>query len=490
MIAVGETVGNYRVAAKLGEGGMGQVFLAEHPVIGSKVAIKAVHSHFARNPDVVSRFVTEARAVNQVGHEHIVSITDFGTTPAGDFYFVMEYLQGQMLSDEIGRPFAPGRALNIATQIADALQASHEQGVIHRDLKPGNVLLVEREGTPDFVKVFDFGLAKLIGKDGTVPTHSTGAGIVMGTPFYMSPEQCAGNVEVDQRCDIYALGVILFEMLTGCVPFTGDGYGEVMLKHVNQAPPSACALVPTLPPTIDEILHRAMAKMPAERFQTMAELRLALMDVAAMFSAPPLPTSRPRRLSGPSEILPGTGELIQTESPRPKHKHRGMFLAGAAALAVAAVANVGFRRAGPATAAAGPAASHAAANPATVRVNFTSDPDGATVSRKDGTVLGLTPLSTQMPYNDGPVEVVIQKAGFQSKTVAFVPNMPIPVLAVLRKDPARTGGPAPQTTAPPPRPRATARPAVASTPPAQMPTRSARARDIDRDDDVMAPTTW
>ncbi len=195
MIAVGETVGNYRVAAKLGEGGMGQVFLAEHPVIGSKVAIKAVHSHFARNPEVVSRFVTEARAVNQIGHEHIVSITDFGTTTAGDFYFVMEYLQGQMLSDEIGRPFPPGRALNIAAQIADALQASHDQGVIHRDLKPGNVLLIEREGTPDFVKVFDFGLAKLIGKDakdGAIPTHSTGAGIVMGTPFYMSPEQCSG----------------------------------------------------------------------------------------------------------------------------------------------------------------------------------------------------------------------------------------------------------------------------------------------------------
>src|SRR6185312_9991025 len=123
MIAVGDTVGNYRVTAKLGEGGMGQVFLAEHPVIGSKVAIKAVHSHFARNPEVVSRFVTEARAVNQIGHDHIVSITDFATTPAGDFYFVMEYLQGEMLADQIGRKtFSPARAFNIAAQIADALQ--------------------------------------------------------------------------------------------------------------------------------------------------------------------------------------------------------------------------------------------------------------------------------------------------------------------------------------------------------------------------------
>ena len=495
MIAVGETVGNYRVAAKLGEGGMGQVFLAEHPVIGSKVAIKAVHSHFARNPEVVSRFVTEARAVNQIGHEHIVSITDFGTTTAGDFYFVMEYLQGQMLSDEIGRPFPPGRALNIAAQIADALQASHDQGVIHRDLKPANVLLIEREGTPDFVKVFDFGLAKLIGKDpkdGAIPTHSTGAGIVMGTPFYMSPEQCSGGAAVDHRCDIYALGVILFEMLSGCVPFTGEGYGEIMLKHVNEAPPSVCALVPTLPAAIDQIVQRAMAKAPEARFQTMAEMRLALLDVAATFSAPPVADVRPRRLSGPSEILRGgTGELIHTESPRPKRKHRGMFLVGAAALAVGAFVNVGFRRAAPPAAGAVAAASQAPANPEAVRVNFSSDPNGATVSRKDGTVLGTTPLSTQIAYSDAPVEVVIQKAGFQSKTVAFVPNMPIPVLAVLRKETARAPEQAPAPAAASDSPRVTHEPSVATARPARTAApRTTRVSDVDRDDDVMAPTTW
>ncbi len=497
MIAVGETVGNYRVTAKLGEGGMGQVFLAEHPVIGSKVAIKAVHSHFARNPEVVSRFVTEARAVNQIGHENIVSITDFGTTPAGDFYFVMEYLHGQMLSDEIGRPFPARRALNIAAQIADALQASHDQGVIHRDLKPGNILLIEREGTADFVKVFDFGLAKLIGKegrDGAIPTHSTGAGIVMGTPFYMSPEQCAGTAEVDQRCDIYALGVILFEMLTGCVPFTGDGYGEVMLKHVNEAPPSVCALVPALPATVDQILQQAMAKAPSDRFQSMAELRLALLDVAA--TLPAAPDARPRRLSGPSDIVRGgTGELIFTEHPRPKRKHRGMFLAGAAALAVGAVANLGFRRAAPPAAAALPAASQAAATPEAVRVNFSSDPGGATVSRKDGTVLGTTPLSTQIAYSDTPVEVLIQKPGFQPKTVAFVPNMPIPVVTVLRKDAPLAGErtvPAPQPSEPAGRSRVATRGSVAATRPAQTPgsAPAAHVSEVGGDDDVMAPTTW
>jgi serine/threonine protein kinase len=489
MIAVGETVGNYRVTAKLGEGGMGQVFLAEHPVIGSKVAIKAVHSHFARNPEVVSRFVTEARAVNQIGHDHIVSITDFATTPAGDFYFVMEYLQGEMLADQIGRKtFSPARALNIAAQIADALQASHDQGVIHRDLKPGNVLLIEREGTPDFVKVFDFGLAKLTGKDGTVPTHSTGAGIVMGTPFYMSPEQCSGNAEVDHRCDIYALGVILFEMLTGRVPFTGDGYGEVMLKHVNEPPPSARALIASLPPAVDEILARAMAKDPAVRFQSMGEFRAALLELEAALSPPPV-VGRTTPISRPSVMLAGTGELIPSSVPRPKRTHHGVLLAGVAALALAVVANFGFRRAPVlvAAATADAAGARAARNPDTVRVNFSSDPVGATVLRKDGTVIGTTPLSTDVAYSESPVDVVIVKPGFAPKSLSFVPNMPIPVVAVLRKAAPADSHPTPAVAAARSTP---ARPRVARAATGTRPAHRASQTDIDHDDDLLAPTTW
>ena len=489
MIAVGDTVGNYRVTAKLGEGGMGQVFLAEHPVIGSKVAIKAVHSHFARNPEVVSRFVTEARAVNQIGHDHIVSITDFATTPAGDFYFVMEYLQGEMLADQIGRKtFSPARAFNIAAQIADALQASHDQGVIHRDLKPGNVLLVEREGTPDFVKVFDFGLAKLTGKDGTVPTHSTGAGIVMGTPFYMSPEQCSGNAEVDHRCDIYALGVILFEMLTGRVPFTGDGYGEVMLKHVNEPPPSARGLIASLPPAVDEVLARAMAKTPAARYQSMAELRGALLELEAALSPPPVVVNRTTPISRPSVMLAGAGELIDSGALRPRRQHHGVLMAGLAALVVAVIANFGFRRASVPMAAATPdvAGSRGPRNPDTVRVNFSSDPIGATVLRKDGSVIGTTPLSTDVAYSETPVDVVIVKSGFAPKPLSFVPNMPIPVVAVLRKEQAPENRP---ETAMAAARNAPARPRVARAAAPSRPAHRSQA-DIDHDDDVLAPTTW
>ena len=279
MIDVGQSVGNYNITAKLGEGGMGTVFLAEHPVIGSKVALKAIHPQFARNADVISRFMNEAKSVNQIGHDHIVNITDFGNTADGDFYFIMEHLDGRSLAEAITQdgPFEPARALSIAAQIADALGSSHDHGIIHRDLKPENVILIGRDETQDFVKVLDFGLAKLTHPEAPL-THHTGVGAVMGTPFYMAPEQCEGKADLDHRTDVYALGVILFEMLTGMVPFGGLGYGEILIKQITVEPPAARSVRAELSPALDVILFRAMAKDPAARFQTMAELRAALLD--------------------------------------------------------------------------------------------------------------------------------------------------------------------------------------------------------------------
>jgi len=466
---------------------MGQVFLAEHPVIGSKVAIKAVHSRYARNPEVVSRFVTEARAVNQVGHDHIVDITDFGTTSAGDFYFVMEYLQGAMLSDRIGRPFPPARALNIAAQIADALQASHDQGVIHRDLKPANVLLITREGTPDFVKVFDFGLAKLIGTRSTPAAHHTGAGIVMGTPFYMSPEQCVGDAEVDHRCDIYALGVILFEMLTGRVPFGGEAYGDVLYKQINVSAQSVQSLVPGLPPALDALVARTLAKDPERRFQTMAELRSALLELEGALPAPAV-TPRARLLTPASEALASVGELVSADV-KPRKRHRGLLLGGVAVLVAVAAANVGLRPHGARVEAGTPAAAAPApaAAPSVVRVNFSSDPDGATVARQDGTVLGVTPLATEVPYSESATEVVMRRPGYATKTVAFVPNMPIPVFAVLKKQAAVAQGATDRTppTAHPPagdnRSRTVTHGRTA---------RTGRNTVDPHDDDTLPPSTW
>src|SRR6266700_599566 len=179
MIDVGQIVGNYKITAKLGEGGMGVVYLAEHPVIGKKVAMKAIHPELARNPEVVSRFMIEAKSVNQIGHEHIVDISDFGRTPEGEFYFVMEFLQGQAMAERLKQvvKMPPGQALNIAAQVADALSASHGHNIIHRDLKPENIYLVSRGANKDFVKVLDFGLAKLTSAGGEEKvSHKTRTG--------------------------------------------------------------------------------------------------------------------------------------------------------------------------------------------------------------------------------------------------------------------------------------------------------------------------
>jgi serine/threonine protein kinase len=278
LIEIGQTVGNYRVLEKIAEGGRGNVYLAEHPVIGRKAALKVIHPQHARNVDIVTRFVNEASALSRIRHEHIVEVTDFGRTPEGDFYFIMEYLEGRSLADAIvaEAPFAPARALELAAQIADALVASHAQGVIHRDLKPENVFLVTHGKEPDFAKVLDFGLAKLIhDNDGAAP--QTRAGLVMGTPYYMAPEQCVGARELDGRADVYALGVVLFEMLTGKLPFGGDSDDEVLMKQVTLPPPAVRSLVSDVPAALDAIVRRALAKAPADRFPSMAAFGEALL---------------------------------------------------------------------------------------------------------------------------------------------------------------------------------------------------------------------
>src|SRR5262249_52301133 len=188
-LGIGESLGNYRIVQKLGSGGMGTVYLAEHPLIGKRVALKVIHRDLSMNQDVVTRFFHEARAVNQIGHEHIVDITDYGQTHEGEYFFIMELLSGRSLSDlmELDGVLAPDRAFHIAVQVADALAASHAVGIVHRDLKPDNVFLIHRRGDNDFVKLLDFGLAKIqhAGDAGI-----TRRGVILGTPQYMSPEQC------------------------------------------------------------------------------------------------------------------------------------------------------------------------------------------------------------------------------------------------------------------------------------------------------------
>ncbi|HLK88771.1 MAG TPA: serine/threonine-protein kinase [Polyangia bacterium] len=475
MIDVGQTVGNYRITAELGEGGMGKVFLAEHPVIGRKAALKVIHPQFARNADVVARFVNEARAVTQIGHDHIVEVTDFGHTEAGDFYFIMEYLPGDMLSEQIGRlPFPPARAVDIAVQIADALEASHRQGVIHRDLKPDNIVLIARDGRPDFVKVYDFGLAKLTHPGDGAPTH-TETGIVMGTPFYMSPEQCDGRREVDHRADIYALGVILFQMLTGQVPFQGEGCGEVMAQHLTCTAPPVRRLAGDVPRALEAIVARALDKDPDRRFQTMADLRDALL-AARDADAAGVPATLPAAASAGHDD-PELGDL------RPKRNRSGALILGLGAFALVAVVNLGLHRL-----ATPVLAGTTARRAATVRVNFSSDPDGATVTTRDGAVVGVTPFSMEIPYGEAPVEYLVRKDGYVAKVSAFVPNLPMPVFAVLEKKesppppaPPPAAGVADVQADPPPEPRPAHARQHHPRPPVTMP--------VDGDD-IMRPSTW
>jgi serine/threonine-protein kinase len=514
MIQVGQTIGNYKITAKLGEGGMGVVYLAEHPVIGRKVAMKAIHPELSRNADVVSRFITEAKSVNQIGHEHIVDISDFGNTPDGEFYFVMEYLQGQAMAERLRQVsrMPLGQALAIGAQVADALDASHQHGIVHRDLKPENIYLVPRGTNRDFVKVLDFGLAKLTQGEEKV-SHKTRTGSVMGTPYYMAPEQCEGKASIDHRADIYSLGVILFEMLTGKVPFGGEGYGEIIVKHITMPPPSARSLIPELPPAIDLVLYRALAKDRSQRFQTMQELGAALLDLDGYaLTAPSIglphdpggvaraaaPMTR-EEMTRASEVRLGTG-MSEPEAKAatvvPSTFRQGVGEVGggapargngrkiaiglAAAAAVAAVAVIGLKTMKPAARPAQPTpvvtAPTAARPPATVRVNFNSDPVHASVVRADtGEELGLTPVSTELPYGDTAIEFVFKKEGYENKIAYVVPNLPSPLFATLQAIPK------PEVKADEP-----SAPTPTTTAPAKK--RKKRAPKLDDDDAVLEPT--
>jgi tRNA A-37 threonylcarbamoyl transferase component Bud32 len=274
--------GRYHVQKKIGEGGMGVVFAARHAVIERPLAIKVLKREVMRDTATIRRFVQEAKAASRIGHPNIVDVTDFGTTPDGMTYSVMEYVSGQTLGAALRHdaPLPMPRAVRIAAQIARALGAAHDKGIVHRDLKPENVFLVDRDGRPDFVKIVDFGIAKvapLPGQSSNEP-RLTRAGSVFGTPEYMAPEQAAGRVDTDGRVDIYALGVILYEMVTGRVPHKGDSMVRTLaMQMLDPAlPPSKVRPDLAISPELEALILTALAKKREQRFQTMGELLAAL----------------------------------------------------------------------------------------------------------------------------------------------------------------------------------------------------------------------
>ena len=274
---VGRVFGGYRLVTPLRSGGMGTVYYAEHTLIGRRAAIKILHPEVSRNPQVLARFLIEARAANDIRHPNVVEITDIGQSD--DVHFiVMSFLDGETVGERLERNkiLDEDVAIRIVRQVASALAAAHEHGIVHRDLKPENIFLLRHPDYPDYVKVLDFGIAKLIGPQGPNAVRNTMAGTVLGTPAYMSPEQCRPEWELDHRSDIYSLGIVLYEMLTGMVPFRFDAIPDVMLAHMRERPVPPIDLNPKLSKHMNAAILRALEKDPAQRFSSMRELRDAI----------------------------------------------------------------------------------------------------------------------------------------------------------------------------------------------------------------------
>ncbi len=284
---VGQTLGSFKILSLLGEGGMGRVYLAEHVLIGRRAAIKVLAAEIADKEEVVSRFFTEARAVNDIRHPNIVEVTDFGSFGKQP-YIVMELLDGETLEQRLARV----RSLDLAAaarmmaQVASAVGAGHEHGMVHRDLKPANIFLRDHPDYPDFVKVLDFGIAKLLAPDRNVH-HHTEMGMLIGTPAYMSPEQCLGDTHLDYHSDIYSLGVVLYEAVTGRLPFTAETAGRLIVCHVQEEPPAPESLNPEVSAAMSAVILKAMAKKPEQRFASMRELREAVVEAVPTFSGQP-----------------------------------------------------------------------------------------------------------------------------------------------------------------------------------------------------------
>ena len=447
---IGQHVGNYRITRILGKGGMGTVYMAEHPALGRRAAVKVLNPELPPTAEMTERFFNEARAANEIGHPGIVEVSDFGTLPSGEPYIVMEFLRGQSLG---ARMRAAGRlpvmtALDIAAQAADALGAAHAKNVVHRDLKPDNLFLVPDPRRPgsELVKVLDFGIAKLAQRSPSAGGGSvTRTGAVMGTPMYMSPEQCRATRDVDRRTDIYSLGIILYEMLAGTPPFSSDSWGELVYLQIGVEPASLRSRLPEVGADLEAVVHKALAKDPELRFQSMDELRQALTGSAPRTlvlggpeeqAAEPGPVATVRLPESTARPVRRTtfAELASEVQDRPTQRLRPRWVIPAAAagvvlaaLAVAVLASGSGERDEPRAAVPvqrievprpAPPATPPVAASETIRVAVSSVPAGARVVReRDGVLVGRTPLELSWPRAPGVETLHLEQEGYQSASL-------------------------------------------------------------------------
>ncbi|HXM37978.1 MAG TPA: serine/threonine-protein kinase [Gemmatimonadales bacterium] len=306
---VGQVVADrYHVVKKLGEGGMGQVYLAEHVKMGRRSAIKVMNPSMVHDPDAVARFNREASNASRITHPNVCAIYDFGETPDGLIYLAMEFIEGEPLTDLLERDGAlpVPRAASIFQQTADALQAAHDLGIVHRDLKPDNIMLTRRKGGGDTVKVVDFGIAKAVGGD-QPGQQVTKTGLVVGTPEFMSPEQLSGDA-LDGRSDLYSLALVFYRMLSGKLPFEATTVQETMIKRLTDEPMKLAESRPdvSFPPGLQAVLDTALARSPIDRYQTVAKFAA---DVAAVTGGRAPTAAVPQTRDGSSDTA-GKTQLL------------------------------------------------------------------------------------------------------------------------------------------------------------------------------------
>jgi serine/threonine protein kinase len=445
---IGATLsGRYLVTRKIGQGGMGVVYEATHTLIGKRVAVKVLLDKYARREAIVSRLEQEARLASSCQNEHIIDITDFGTTEDGRTFVVMEYLDGESLAECLAREhqLPEQRILGIVSQAASALAAAHAKGIVHRDIKPENLFLLRRRDH-DFVKVVDFGISKSLraSDEAEEQPRLTQTGMVLGTPLYMSPEQARGDDELDARVDIYALGVIMYEAITGRVPFVGNNYLSVISQVLNEDARSPRELRPEISEELEAIVQRAMAKDRDDRY---ASAHALLADITSLIEDPTRSTER-AKITGPRR------KVVRSKSPL----KIAVWVALIAVVIAAVVTTVVMLFGGSEVAqqrkvipppvvvdAAPPAVELDAAPPPpeaeTLEVAIKTEPPGAMIS-VDGVDKGPSPVALRLVVHDHFTEIVASAPDYDDKTITLntYVNKDTGYLIKLKKTPKGTPG--------------------------------------------------
>ncbi len=452
---IGQVIADrFKIISLMGAGGMGTVYEAQHTFIDKRVALKLLHSDVTANPEAMVRFQREAMAASTIGHENIVQIDDCGRLADGQIYLTMEYLEGAALNDLLAQRQLPIReVLEFAIQTCHGLAAAHSKGIIHRDMKPENIFWVEELAR---VKILDFGIAKIIRSDSE--TNLTKTGTIFGTPNYMAPEQALGKA-IDHRVDIYAMGVILFEMVTGQLPFRSDSFVAILTQHVTEPPPSPKEIAGEreVPQELERIILRTLAKDPADRYQSMGELVTVLtalhgeitdgapLDAHLRLSkiSPPSHARETEPQSTPAKVTATAGELMPT--PTPKRRYYGVTVVAAVLLAGAIAVFLFLRPTPPAQLASANTAAvrdqqplpalppDATPAPRSVQILIETIPSGAAIER-DGEQIGEAPDMIAAPEGH-KVTLILRLAGHQSRVLEFTATDGMKQKVTMKSDP-------------------------------------------------------